>query len=654
MSADGGVFVFESDASNLVAPALVEDEPETTDVFARYSFLGLTVPMSLNKEWSAMGNGSSVGTAVSADGRFAAFQSEASDLIYRDLNATRDVFGVSLVGEPMFVVTAYSPVDIVVTSSQGDIVSKTVNQIPTAQYLEQDFDGDGEMDDRVIISDPMTGGYTVQVVPETGADPNTEVTLIVQDRGRTTTVIDAVPVIELPVEPIDVWVDRSPPSFVVEADPNILFPAETYVPVHAHVVRLEDETDPAPQVTLASIRPSWLDSPGTPLVRDAEYATDDREFELLSARGAQERYYTATYAATDASGNVTKASFIVSVGNQKPVAEAGPDQTVQLGEPVLFDGASSNDADGDPLTFAWDFGDGKTGSGATAAHTYSKPGIYTVTLAVNDGYFGGTDDDTLTIHVAGTSLADGDLYVVGTPTNDHVFVGRLCSHIFVTGDFLPGCCKTKSFAASDVERILIELAGGDDDAVIAWNVDRPAKIDGGPGDDRLKGSWREDILLGGDGDDYLNGSGGPDILIGGSGADVILGRSGDDILIAGTTAWDAHNAALLAILAEWASDRDFETRMKNIRGINNPEFGDRLNRGTADYFLSLDGGGEAEIPTVFDDSDIDVLIGGFGRDWYLANIHDGEDDSDVLDLLIDLTTLDYGDDLEFLLPGVEE
>jgi hypothetical protein len=47
--------------------------------------------------------------------------------------------------------------------------------------------------------------------------------------------------------------------------------------------------------------------------------------------------------------------------------------------------AAGSDADGDLLTYAWDFGDGTTGSGASAAHVYAAPGIYTVTVTADDG-----------------------------------------------------------------------------------------------------------------------------------------------------------------------------------------------------------------------------------------------------------------------------
>ncbi len=52
-----------------------------------------------------------------------------------------------------------------------------------------------------------------------------------------------------------------------------------------------------------------------------------------------------------------------------------------------FDGSNSFDADGIIISYSWDFGDGSTGSGITATHTYTVPGKYRVILTVID------DDD---------------------------------------------------------------------------------------------------------------------------------------------------------------------------------------------------------------------------------------------------------------------
>jgi PKD repeat protein len=52
--------------------------------------------------------------------------------------------------------------------------------------------------------------------------------------------------------------------------------------------------------------------------------------------------------------------------------------------PVAFDGTTSTDPDGTIVDYAWDFGDGSIGSGATPSHAYAAPGTYTVTLTVKD------------------------------------------------------------------------------------------------------------------------------------------------------------------------------------------------------------------------------------------------------------------------------
>jgi hypothetical protein len=71
--------------------------------------------------------------------------------------------------------------------------------------------------------------------------------------------------------------------------------------------------------------------------------------------------------------------------NRAPVAKAGPNQSARVDQVVTFDGSASFDPDGDPLTYLWNFGDGTPPAiGATAAHAYTEPGLYTVTLTVSD------------------------------------------------------------------------------------------------------------------------------------------------------------------------------------------------------------------------------------------------------------------------------
>jgi hypothetical protein len=80
-----------------------------------------------------------------------------------------------------------------------------------------------------------------------------------------------------------------------------------------------------------------------------------------------------------------------------PVAAAGPDKQTTLGLPTGFDGSASHD-DGTIVSYAWDFGDRTTGSGATATHKYAAVGTYTATLTVTDDA-GQRGTDSLTVKV---------------------------------------------------------------------------------------------------------------------------------------------------------------------------------------------------------------------------------------------------------------
>ena len=51
---------------------------------------------------------------------------------------------------------------------------------------------------------------------------------------------------------------------------------------------------------------------------------------------------------------------------------------------LKFDGTRSSDPDGSIASYAWNFGDGTTGTGASPSKTYSATGKYTVTLTVKD------------------------------------------------------------------------------------------------------------------------------------------------------------------------------------------------------------------------------------------------------------------------------
>lgn len=94
--------------------------------------------------------------------------------------------------------------------------------------------------------------------------------------------------------------------------------------------------------------------------------------------------------------------------NTPPVADAGPNHVCCLDAVSDFDGSGSSDADGDTLSYSWNFGDGNTGEGAKVNHVYSKPGRYIVSLTVNDNSGtecdSATDSFTATVNAKPTSI----------------------------------------------------------------------------------------------------------------------------------------------------------------------------------------------------------------------------------------------------------
>jgi hypothetical protein len=80
-----------------------------------------------------------------------------------------------------------------------------------------------------------------------------------------------------------------------------------------------------------------------------------------------------------------------------PVAEAGTNRSVRVGDDVVFDGSLSISA-GSIMAFSWDFGDQMNGTGSKATHVYTAPGTFVVTLTVRDD-LGKIGTDTLTVTV---------------------------------------------------------------------------------------------------------------------------------------------------------------------------------------------------------------------------------------------------------------
>ncbi len=112
----------------------------------------------------------------------------------------------------------------------------------------------------------------------------------------------------------------------------------------------------------------------------------------------------------------------ISTLNSRPVADAGGDQAVYVGNTITLDGSASWDPDGDPLNFNWSFTTIPAGSNVVQSGTYTDTftfavdvaGTYVVSLTVDDDTVDSYHDmvNISTINVAPVADAGNNQSVV--------------------------------------------------------------------------------------------------------------------------------------------------------------------------------------------------------------------------------------------------
>ncbi|MFW6047918.1 MAG: PKD domain-containing protein, partial [Candidatus Natronoplasma sp.] len=103
---------------------------------------------------------------------------------------------------------------------------------------------------------------------------------------------------------------------------------------------------------------------------------------------------------------------LYAIGNDTtpPMADAGDDKTVEVGEEFTLDASGSSDNVG-IASYEWDLDNGDAETGEQITYTYDEAGTYTVELTVTDEA-GNSDTDTVETTVKESDGGDED---EGTP-----------------------------------------------------------------------------------------------------------------------------------------------------------------------------------------------------------------------------------------------
>jgi len=167
LSADGRYVVFDSDSSNLVAG----DAPSGSDVFMKDLVSGATIRVSTDSSGVAA-NSSSFGWAISSDGRYVAFESLADNLVAGDTNGFFDVFVKDLVSGT----TTRVSTDSIAAEANGDSLATSMSAdgryvafLSAASNLVAD-DSNGCND--VFVKDLLSGATTLVSVDGDGGQGN--------------------------------------------------------------------------------------------------------------------------------------------------------------------------------------------------------------------------------------------------------------------------------------------------------------------------------------------------------------------------------------------------------------------------------------------------------------------------------------------------
>jgi hypothetical protein len=220
-----------------------------------------------------------------------------------------------------------------------------------------------------------------------------------------------------------------------------------------------------------------------------QQAADDRRAalaeivnEYLDAITAKEHveapdYIAGTRRALDLSMRI--AQIETPGGDAIAGLQASSNSPTVLGSPTTFAASVSAGAN---VTFAWDFGDSGTGTGATPSHTYAQAGIYLVRVTASNSLGQQTAETIVQVHapdpnavpVAGLTASQDGPTALGAPTRfaANVTAGSNVSFAWDFGDGKAGVGPTPShtYSAPGVYTVRVTASNSVSQATVAMQV----------------------------------------------------------------------------------------------------------------------------------------------------------------------------------------
>lgn len=148
--------------------------------------------------------------------------------------------------------------------------------------------------------------------------------------------------------------------------------------VQAYDARPGGTLGPATVLAAGKLPDSIVLSPGARFLYASNGNSNDISGYAIGSDGTPRELATSPFKGLDSPGFQAMAML----PDQGPTARF----TVRPGAPARFDATASDDPDGRVARYDWDFGDGTVlpDGGPTPAHTYARPGTFTITLTVTD------------------------------------------------------------------------------------------------------------------------------------------------------------------------------------------------------------------------------------------------------------------------------